>query len=59
MRGHITVPSEEECPDELRQLIQDCMHREPDKRPSATEVFRYGISGSMDTRYYGSIASWW
>lgn len=40
MRGHVRTPVvPSECPKELVTIIEKCMSRDPDERPSASEVY--------------------
>ena len=41
MRGSILPPKEQECPVEMSDIIQECMARDPDERPSAKDIFLY------------------
>lgn len=41
MRGHIRTPEvPAECPQELVNIIESCMIRDPEMRPSAKDVYR-------------------
>ena len=40
VRGKISNPSADDCPQAIASLIQDCMKLSPKDRPSAEEVYR-------------------
>ena len=39
VRGAIPPPSAEQCPEAVTQIIQECMSRKPEDRPTAKDVF--------------------